>query len=65
MAWRRPGNKPLSEPMMISLLQIYASLCLNELIPVYADMNSLVKKWLVVEIYVAVCLVLEWVTCCQ
>ena len=28
MAWRRPGDKPLSEPMMMS---IYASLGLNEL----------------------------------
>ena len=33
MAWRRPGDKPLSEPMVVSLLMhIYASLCLNELI---------------------------------
>ena len=32
MAWRRPGNKPLSEPMVISLLtNIYASLSLNGL----------------------------------
>ena len=32
MAWHRPGNKPLSEPMMVSLLtHIYASLGLNEL----------------------------------
>ena len=32
MAWRRPSDKPLSEPMMVSLLTyIYASLCLNEL----------------------------------
>ena len=32
MAWRRPGNKPLSEPMMVSLpTHIYASLSLNEL----------------------------------
>ena len=30
MAWRRPGNKPLSEPMLVSL-RIYASLGLNEL----------------------------------
>ena len=28
MAWRRPGDKPLSVPMMVSL---YASLGLNEL----------------------------------
>ena len=31
MAWRRPGDKPLSEPMMVSLRRIYASLGLNEL----------------------------------
>ena len=32
MAWRRPGGKPLYEPIMISLLtHIYASLSLNEL----------------------------------
>ena len=31
MAWCRPGNKPLSEPMMVSLLTQYAPLSLNEL----------------------------------
>ena len=32
MAWRRPGDKPLSKPMMVSLLtHIYASLGPNEL----------------------------------
>ena len=35
MAWRRSGDKPLSEPMMASpgliYWHIYASLCLNEL----------------------------------
>ena len=34
MAWRRPGDKPLSEPWMESLLthiSVYASLGLNEL----------------------------------
>ena len=33
MAWRRPGNKLLSEPMMVSLpyRRIYASPGLNEL----------------------------------
>ena len=31
MAWRRPGDKPLSVPMMVSLWRIYASLGLNEL----------------------------------
>ena len=33
MAWCRPGDKPLSELMVVSLLTcIYASLGLNELI---------------------------------
>ena len=31
MAWRRPGDKPLSEPMMIRLRRIYASFGLNVL----------------------------------
>ena len=31
MAWCRPGAKPLSEPMMVSLWHIYASLGLHEL----------------------------------
>ena len=32
MAWCRPGDKPLSEPMMVCLLMhIYESLGLNEL----------------------------------
>ena len=30
MAWHRPGDKPLSEPMLF-FLRIYASLSLNEL----------------------------------
>ena len=32
MAWRWSGDKQLSEPMMVSLLCIYALLGLNELI---------------------------------
>ena len=33
MAWRRPGDKPLSETMMVNLLtHMYASFGLNELI---------------------------------
>ena len=32
MAWRHPGDKLLSEPMMIISLSIYAPLGLNELI---------------------------------
>ena len=31
MAWRRPGDKPLSEPMMVNLLTHITSLGLNEL----------------------------------
>ena len=31
MAWRRSGDKPLSEPVMVSLLTHIASLGLNEL----------------------------------
>ena len=31
MAWHQPGNKPLSEPMMVYLTNTYASLCLTEL----------------------------------
>ena len=31
MAWRRPGDKPLSEPKLVSLLRTYPSLGLNEL----------------------------------
>ena len=42
MAWRRPGNKPLSEPMMVSLLtHIYASLGLNELASLPCSFNEL------------------------
>ena len=37
MAWRRQGDKPSSEPVMVSLLtRIYASLGLDELIEVYS-----------------------------
>ena len=35
MAWRHPGNKPLSEPMMVSYWRIYVSLGLNELTRVW------------------------------
>ena len=31
MAWRRPGDKPLSYPMMAQVGDIYASLGLNEI----------------------------------
>ena len=39
MAWRRPGDMPLSEPMMVELTDIHASLGLNELI-VYVVIND-------------------------
>ena len=34
MAWRRPGNRPLSEPMLVSLSTHICSLGLNELIDI-------------------------------
>ena len=47
MAWRRPGDKSLSEPMMVSLLaHIYASL--NELITYilqYSFVGTKVNQW--------------------
>ena len=41
MAWRRPGDKPLSEPMMVNL--VTASLGLNELSLLIA---SSLSRWL-------------------
>ena len=38
MAWRRPGDKPLSEPVMVSLLTHYASLTLSELRKLYLEL---------------------------
>ena len=35
MAWRRPGDKPLSEPMLVIYWRIYSSLGLNELKHLY------------------------------
>ena len=46
MAWRRPGDKPLSEPMMVSLLtHICVILGLNELIVVYVIFYKCVWIW--------------------
>ena len=47
MAWRRPGDKPLSEPMMVNLLtHIYASLGLNVLLMnITACVSSCTIKW--------------------
>ena len=42
MAWRRPGDKPLSEPMMVNL---YASLGLNEIILVEAEGKFRISNW--------------------
>ena len=46
MAWRRPGDKPLSEPMMVRLPTHVASLGLNELklIKVFYER---IHRWLV------------------
>ena len=45
MAWRRPDDKPISEPMMVGLpTHIYVSLGLNELKMSYND-------WVVVRGY--------------
>ena len=47
MAWRRSGDKPLSEPMMISLpTHIYASLGLNELTHQWIN-HHWFRQWLV------------------
>ena len=41
MAWRRPGNKPLSEAMLVSLLMhIYPSLGLNDLIAFFINYTN-------------------------
>ena len=42
MAWRRPGDKPLSEPMMVLVYwRIYASLGLNEL---YNQCSTIIRR---------------------
>ena len=59
MAWRRPGDKPLSEQMMVGLpTLIYASLGLDELnnnLYLCGYMGLLLKKEIIVytEIYTA------------
>ena len=40
MAWRRPGDKPLSEPMTVVYWRIYASLGLNKLKTANAKFNE-------------------------
>ena len=44
MAWRRPGNKPLSEPIMVSLLT-YIHVNPYEWVNV-RDRNTAVSQWL-------------------
>ena len=43
MAWRRPGDKPLSEPMLVSLLTHNGSLGLNELMTWWSDDSIVVS----------------------
>ena len=48
MAWRRPGDKPLSEPMLVCLLtHVYASLGLNEL-------KEIVKQIFIIETHIRI-----------
>ena len=44
MAWRRPGDKPLSEPTILDYRRIYASLGLNELTLEYQQ-GPLLLTW--------------------
>ena len=45
MAWRRPGDKPLSKPMMVRLpTHIYASLGLNEFMQMQRNCSALAKE---------------------
>ena len=45
MAWRRPGDKPLSEPMIVRLPNIYASPGLNELSQVTVLLWYMISIW--------------------
>ena len=46
MAWRRPGDKPLSEPMLLVYWRIYASLGHNELTGIIDESNAVRKTYL-------------------
>ena len=48
MAWRRSGDKPLSEPMMVQFIDKYASLGLNE----FMDFSGLFTLILVSTLYI-------------
>ena len=57
MAWRRPGDKPLSEPMMVNLT---THICVSRLQLIKASpcpLQSLVVSWLWVQ---AVDLTIDW-----
>ena len=41
MAWRRPSDKRLSEPMVVSLLYLYVQLYLNSSSSDYSHLNSM------------------------
>ena len=57
MAWRRPGDEPLYEPMMVSLLtNIYMSLHLNELRHFCEnDLKNLFQKFWIAISYSKTC----------
>ena len=51
MAWHRPGAKQLSEPMMVRLLMIYASLGINESMETLSGYMKILHFELVVSAY--------------
>ena len=56
MAWWRTNDKPLSEPVMVSLLMhIYAALGLSELMYWYG-MHNKISFWISIWIYNSVCI---------
>ena len=61
MAWRWPGDKPLSEPMMVkSLTHIYASLGLNELMISVLGDSVLISK---IQLYANLNLIITDIKC--
>ena len=60
MAWRRPGDKPLSETMLVSLpTHIYASLGLNELRHWRrSEMASSLQKTMLIHLFCENCCIL-------
>ena len=55
MAWRRPGDKPLSEPMWLGYRRIYASLGLNEC-------NSDLYSTVLYHVYAGTCCMVRVIT---